>query len=149
MSHLEIADHCGIEESWKKELIYIYIIQGDAVITRSVFFQIFTKSSHSSPVRPRYGVYFVDTNFDLYPASVTATLNAITHYIGSVIMKLNCKCIIKINMESLYFRPTWILKIVAWKSYHSQEVITLQISSNICQLEYCIINWHRRWPSWL
>ena len=48
--------------------------------------QFFTKSSlrtpHSSPVRARYGVSFVNSNSDLYSTSVTAVLCAISCYTG-------------------------------------------------------------------
>ena len=57
-------------------------IQSGAVITRSIFF---TKSSqntpHSSPVRARYGVWFVIWHTDLYSASVNAVQEKISCYI--------------------------------------------------------------------
>ena len=40
------------------------------------------KTSHSSPVRARYGVCFVGSDPDLYSASVTAVMYAILCYIG-------------------------------------------------------------------
>ena len=39
-------------------------------------------TSHTSPVRARYGMYFVGLNCDSYPASVTAVMYAISCYIG-------------------------------------------------------------------
>ena len=45
---------------WKSGISNFSIIQCGAVITRSIFSQMFTKDTHSSPVRARYGVSFVD-----------------------------------------------------------------------------------------
>ena len=47
-------------------------------------------TSHSSPVRARYGIYFVDTNSDLYSASITSMMYAISCYIGRVTTALDC-----------------------------------------------------------
>ena len=55
-------------------------VQHDAVITRSIFSS--QNIFHSSPVRARYGIYFVGSNCDLYFASVTAVVYAISFYIG-------------------------------------------------------------------
>ena len=54
-------------------------IQCGAVITRSNFSQ---NTSHSSPVRARYGMYFVGSNRDLYSVSVTVVIGAISCHIG-------------------------------------------------------------------
>ena len=40
------------------------------------------KAPHSLPIRASYEVYFVGPNSDLYSASVTTVMNAISHYIG-------------------------------------------------------------------
>ena len=55
-------------------------VQHDAVITRSIFSS--QNIFHSSPVRARYWIYFVGSNCDLYFASVTAVMYAISCYIG-------------------------------------------------------------------
>ena len=41
-------------------------IQFDAIITQSIFPKFSQKTPHSSPVRVRYGVSFVDSNSDLH-----------------------------------------------------------------------------------
>ena len=40
------------------------------------------KTHHSSPVRAKYGVSFVDPATDWYSALISATINAISYYIG-------------------------------------------------------------------
>ena len=40
------------------------------------------KTPHSSPVRARYMVSFVETAFDWYYASVPLIINAISYYVG-------------------------------------------------------------------
>ena len=47
-------------------------------------------TSHRSPVRVRYGIYFVDTNSDLYSASITSMMYAISCYLGRVTTALDC-----------------------------------------------------------
>ena len=49
-------------------------------IMRSIFSQMLTKISHGSPVRASYGMYFVGSNRDLYPASLTAVMYPISCY---------------------------------------------------------------------
>ena len=57
-------------------------LQCGAVITRSIFSQIFTKGTHSSPVRAKYGVCFVGQPSDWHSASVPAIIYAISYYTG-------------------------------------------------------------------
>ena len=45
--------------------------------------------SHNSPFRVRYGLSVVNSNTNLYPASVTAVLQAISCHSGHVIMALS------------------------------------------------------------
>ena len=55
-------------------------IQCDAVITRSLFSQIFTKDS--SPIRAKYGVSFVDSASDWYSASVPLIIHVMSYNTG-------------------------------------------------------------------
>ena len=55
-------------------------IQCGAIIT-SIFSKIFTKDTHSLPVRVRYGVSFVDPAYDWYSAWVPGIICAISYYI--------------------------------------------------------------------
>ena len=55
-------------------------IQCDAVITRSIFSKIFTKTPHSSHLRARYGMSFVYSTSDWYSASIPAIICAISYY---------------------------------------------------------------------
>ena len=57
-------------------------IQCGAVITRSIFSWILEKTSHSSPVRARCGVSFVDPASDRYFATVPVVIYAISYNIG-------------------------------------------------------------------
>ena len=57
-------------------------IQCNVVITWSIFSQIFTKDTHSSPVRAKYGGSFVDSASDWYSASVSAIIYTISYYFG-------------------------------------------------------------------
>ena len=66
------------EESFQP-VIYL---QCGAVITRSIFSLIFTKDTHISPVRARYGVSFLDPASDWHWASIPAIIHAISYYIG-------------------------------------------------------------------
>ena len=58
-------------------------IQCGAVITRSIFCQNPQKTPHSSPVRARYGVYFVNLASEWYSASVPVIIYTISYNIGS------------------------------------------------------------------
>ena len=58
-------------------------IQFCAVITQSIFSQIFTKTPHSLSMRVRYGVSVVNINSHLFSASVTRVLYSISCCIGS------------------------------------------------------------------
>ena len=81
-------------------------IQWGAVITWSFFSQIFSQNtSHISPIRARYGMYFVDSNSDLYFASVTAVMFAISSYIGPCyngtwLYTVKCHCPIWIQLHT-------------------------------------------------
>ena len=57
-------------------------IQCGAVISRSIFSKILTKHTHSSPVRSRYGVSFVNQKSDLVNAFVAELLYEISRFIG-------------------------------------------------------------------
>ena len=57
-------------------------IQCGAVITESIFSQMFKKTPHSSPVRVRYGVSFLDPASDWYSASVLVIIYGISYKIG-------------------------------------------------------------------
>ena len=52
--------------------------------SNAVYFPKYIQNtSHSLPVRERYGMYFVNSNCDLYSASVTEVMWEISSYIGS------------------------------------------------------------------
>ena len=68
---------------WAAPERWLYIFNGlYAVIARSIFTQIFTKTPHSSPVRARYGVSFVRIASDWYSASVIIVPYAKSCYVG-------------------------------------------------------------------
>ena len=56
-------------------------VQCSAIITRSIFSQIFP-DPYSLPARMRYGVSFVSDNSDICSVSVTVVLRAVSCYIG-------------------------------------------------------------------
>ena len=60
----------------------INVIQCDAVITWPILSQILKKTPHSSPIRSRYGVSFVDSQSDSYSASVPVIIHVISYNIG-------------------------------------------------------------------
>ena len=57
-------------------------IQCGAVIARSIVSKLFTKDTHSSPVRARYGVYFVYPASDWCSGWVLPIIYVISYYIG-------------------------------------------------------------------
>ena len=68
--------------AWVRNYIYNFLwdeIQSDVFIKRS---QIFTKDTHSSPVKARYGVSFVDPASDWYSASVPVIIYVLSYNIG-------------------------------------------------------------------
>ena len=74
MKHTPYHAHSGHEAS---------VIQCGAILTWSIFSQIFTKTPHILPVRARYGAYFVDLASDWYSASVSLIIYVIPYKIGS------------------------------------------------------------------
>ena len=66
---------------WKKSLFGYDSIQCGAIITWSIFSKVLKNSSHSSPMRARYGVPFASLMFDLCSAIVSAVLNVISSQI--------------------------------------------------------------------
>ena len=82
------------------------ILHCGAVITRSIFSQIFTKPPHSSPVRARYEVHFVDSASDLYSASVTLIVYVISYNIGP---RYNGTWL---YMPSHYLHQCWIIIVI-------------------------------------
>ena len=71
---IQIRWSCFPRLSWE--------VQCSNVIKRSIFSKIFTKTSHSTPVRARYGVSFVDSASDWYSAWVPAIIFAKSYYNG-------------------------------------------------------------------
>ena len=56
-------------------------IQYNAVIMLSIFPKFLQNTPHSSPIKVRYGVYFVCSNFDFYLAPVTALMYAVSCHV--------------------------------------------------------------------
>ena len=63
-------------------LTHMYHIQWSAVITWSIFSKSLTKTPHSSPIRARYGVSFVNSKSDLCFIVVITFFNVVSWYIG-------------------------------------------------------------------
>ena len=107
---------------WKgrKWWILVIMVQCGAVIMQSNFSQIFTKTPHSSPVRARYGVTFVDPAFDWYSASVPVNIYVISYNIQP-----------HFNDTQLYFFQEDTLHFVDWINFDTMKVRMSQESSVI------------------
>ena len=73
----------------------LFAIQCGAVITRSIFSQIFTKDTHSSSGGARYGVRFVDPVSDWHSPLVHAIINVIFYNIGPRYNGTRLYCVIQ------------------------------------------------------
>ena len=82
---------CG----WQIWVSVLPVLACSAVIMTLIFSQIFLKIPHTSPVKARYGVSFVDPASDWYSASVLQIIYVISYntglcYNGTHKMALDC-----------------------------------------------------------
>ena len=79
----------GGSNCWRMHCIWripphhtLFIAIQCSAIKALIFTQILKKTPYSLPIRVRYGVFFMDSDSDLYFISVTAVLYAISCHIG-------------------------------------------------------------------
>ena len=87
--------------TWK--WIILYDVECSAIITWLIFYKFITKTPHSSPARARYWVLFVNEISDVYSASFTEVMFAISCHIGPCYNDTQLHLILFLLSPNIYY----------------------------------------------